>query len=317
MTEGYKALTQAAAVVDLSARTRIRATGEDRARLLHALTTNHVQQLLPGHGCYAFFLNAQGRILADANLLVFAEHILIDAEPEVRRTLYAHLDHYIIADDVALEDETETTFCLGVEGPEADAVLTHLRAPVPESDFAHENWNDLAVARVSWTGEPGFRIFGPLERKAAVMDLLYLTPASSEDAEVVRIEHAKPRHGVDILAATLPAETGLVHAIHAKKGCYLGQEIVERVRSRGHVNKRLVAIEFAGTEPLEAGTKLTAGGKEVGEITSSALSPSRGAIVALAYARVPNDVSGSVVEVEGKAGRVVKAVERDLPMAQE
>jgi folate-binding Fe-S cluster repair protein YgfZ len=84
MTEGYKALEKSAAVIDLSGRTRIRATGEDRARLLHALTTNHIQQLLPGHGCYAFFLNAQGRILADASLLAFPEHILVDTEPELR-----------------------------------------------------------------------------------------------------------------------------------------------------------------------------------------------------------------------------------------
>src|SRR5258708_2496875 len=106
-TPGYDALTTGAALVDLSPRARIRVTGEDRARLLHAMTTNHIQQMKPGDGLYAFFLNAQGRILADANILCFDDHFLLDSEPESRKAIYDHLDHYIIADDVTLEDVTE------------------------------------------------------------------------------------------------------------------------------------------------------------------------------------------------------------------
>src|SRR5438876_11018772 len=107
MTSGYQALTQGAALLDLSTRGRIRVTGDDRARLLHAMTTNHVQQMKPGDGIYAFFLNAQGRILADAYLLCFEDHFLLDTEPETRGAVYEHLDRYIIADDVTLEDITE------------------------------------------------------------------------------------------------------------------------------------------------------------------------------------------------------------------
>ena len=99
MTAGYRALREEAAWVDLSDRGKIRVTGEDRARLLHAMCTNHIEQLKPGQGCYAFFLNAQGRILADANILCFEDHLLLDTEPESRYGLYEHLDRYIIADD--------------------------------------------------------------------------------------------------------------------------------------------------------------------------------------------------------------------------
>src|SRR5271168_857203 len=95
MTPGLSALLRGAAVLDLSGRGRIRVTGEDRARLLHAMTTNHVQQMKPGDGLYVFFLNAQGRILADAYLLCFEDHFLIDTEPETRRALYEHIDHYV------------------------------------------------------------------------------------------------------------------------------------------------------------------------------------------------------------------------------
>src|SRR5437867_10716014 len=104
MGPGYKALRETAGYLDLSARGKIFATGEDRVRLLHAMTTNHVQQLQPGQGCYAFFLNAQGRMQADVNLFVLPDRILLDVEPEVRERVYGHLDRFIIADDVTLED---------------------------------------------------------------------------------------------------------------------------------------------------------------------------------------------------------------------
>ncbi|HVW08628.1 MAG TPA: hypothetical protein VHC90_08600, partial [Bryobacteraceae bacterium] len=111
MTSGLKALLESAAVIDLSTRGRIRVTGEDRARLLHAMSTNHVQGMQPGDVQYTFFLNAQGQIQADAYILCFEDHLLIDAEPAVRHSLYEHLDRYIIADDVTLEDVTDEMPC--------------------------------------------------------------------------------------------------------------------------------------------------------------------------------------------------------------
>src|ERR1700712_596136 len=116
MTRGEQALRTGAAILDLSARGRIRVSGEDRARLLHAMTTNHVQNLKPGEGLYAFFLNAQGRIQADVYILCFEDHLLLDSEPETRTLVYEHLDRYIIADDVTLEDISDETFCFGLEG---------------------------------------------------------------------------------------------------------------------------------------------------------------------------------------------------------
>ena len=307
MTEGYKALTRDAAVIDVSTRTRIRATGDDRARLLHALTTNHIQQLLPGHGCYAFFLNANGRILADSNIFVFAEYILIDAEPEVRESLWAHLDHYIIADDVNLHDDSESAFVLAVEGPRVKDRLCAIKMPVPANAFAHEAWEDCTVAHVSLTGEPGYRIFGPRERKAAILELLYLAEATPQDAETVRIEHAKPRYGPDISAGNIAAEVDVPLALHFQKGCYLGQEIVERVRSRGHINKRLLPLEFEGHTVPESGTRLVVDGKEIGEIRSAAFSPKAGKVVALGFVRVPHDAPGTEVEASGIKGRVRSA----------
>ena len=117
---GLKALMDSVAVIDLSDRGRIRVTGEDRARLLHAMTTNHVQAMKAGETQYTFFLNAQGQIQADAYLVCYDDHFLLDVEPETRQSLYEHLDRFIIADDVTLEDVTDQTFALGLGGAELD-----------------------------------------------------------------------------------------------------------------------------------------------------------------------------------------------------
>jgi len=262
--------------------------GADRARLLHALTTNHIQQLKPGQGCYAFFLNAQGHIQADANLFCLEDRFLLDTEPETREKLLRLVDKYIIADDVTLADVTETLASVAVEGPRAAQLLSGMGAPAPEQDYAHAAWGDARIARASVTGEPGFRIFMPAEARTdwiARLESAGASRATAEDARIVRLEHGKPRYGDDIFDTTLPQETQQMHAVHFTKGCYLGQEIVERIRSRGHVNRLLVKLEFDGTELPAKGAKVFADSAEAGEITSSAFSPALGKIVALAYVR--------------------------------
>jgi aminomethyltransferase len=304
MPSGYEALRAAAAWLDLSPRGRIYAAGEDRARLLHAMVTNHVQQLKPGEGCYAFFLNAQGHIQADVNLLCLEDRFLLDTEPETRERIFKHLDKYIIMDDVALEDVTEPLACLALEGPKAEAVLIAIGAPVPAVDYAHTSFNGALVQRTSVTGAPGFRIFMPAGEKAhwiARLESAGAQAATPQEARTVRLEHGKPRYGDDILDTTLPQETRQMHAVHFAKGCYLGQEIVERIRSRGHVNRLLAKLEIEGESPLPSGTKITAGGTEAGEITSSAFSPALSKVVALAYLRAQYAAEGTPLQAGGRA----------------
>lgn len=277
LSEGYQALRAHAAWLDLSSHGKIFATGSDRARLLHAISTNHIQQLTPGSGCYAFFLSAQGRIQADAFILCLEDRFLLDTEPEAREKLYRHLDKYIIADDVTLEDVSDSLAAIGLEGPKAAAILSAAGAPAPETDYSHEPWGAAFVARISSTGAPGLRIFLPAGRKTEMIGKLEsagAVAASAEDARVVRLEHGKPRYGEDIFDTTLPQETQQMHAMHFNKGCYLGQEIVERVRSRGHVNRLLQPVQFNSDQTPP------------GELTSSAYSPALGRMVGLAYVRV-------------------------------
>ena len=287
MSEGYEALRHGAAWMDLSARGRIVVRGRDRARLLHAITSNEVKKMTPGAGCYAFLLSPQGRIQADLNLFCFEDRFLIDTEPEVRENVYRHIKRYIIADQVELEDVTQQTGAIGLEGPGAAAVLTSLSAPVPGADYSHLTWDLATAAAVTLTGQPGFRIYCASENVADTVRRLESAgakPATSEDARLVRIENGKPRYGEDIRETSLVQETQQMHAVSFTKGCYLGQEIVERVRAQGHVNKKLMRVELDGSEPLAAGAKTTVDGAEA-EITSSVFSPASGRVVALAYVR--------------------------------
>jgi aminomethyltransferase len=259
VTPGYKALHENQAVVDQTNRGRIRVTGEDRARLLHALTTNHLQGMQPGHQVYAFFLSAQGRILSDAWITCFEDHFLVDVEPDLREPIFKHIDHYIIADDVTLEDVSGSTFSL------------------------------LAAGR---------RIYGELPSKQETIANLGLTLASSEDIKSFKINNFHPTFGIDFTSTTLPQETGLTYALHFNKGCYLGQEIVERIRSRGHVNKILAGLKFISHATIPVGARVFVNGEDVGVVTSSTDQ------AAIAMLRTQAAKPGTIVQLEGISAEV-------------
>lgn len=286
----YEELRGGAAWLDVSGRGKIRATGADRARFLHAMTTNHIAELKPGTGCYAFFLTAQGRILADVNVLCLTDSFLLDTEPETRQKLLEHLDQFIIADDVALEDLTLTLATIAVEGPKSAEVLSAAGVPAIEAGYgASVEWGSALVARLSVTGGPGFFIFVPVAEKEETVrqiEAVGAAPADEEAFRIVRLEFGKPRYGEDISERYLAQETSQTNAMHFHKGCYIGQEIVERTRSRGLIGRVLKPLEIEGQRVPEARTKLQVGGAPAGEITSAAYSPALGKVVALGYVRV-------------------------------
>jgi folate-binding protein YgfZ len=304
MTAAYQALRENAAAIDLSARGKIRTTGADRVRLLHAMTTNHVEQLTPGHGCYAFFLDAQGHVLADVNLLAQPDALLLDAEPETREKIYAHLDHYIIADDVTLEDITAATATVAIEGPQAAQRLGSLGAPLPAEPLETAAWGDRTVVRASAAGGDGYWVLLPPAAKDAFLAELSLPLASADDVRTVRLENSHPRYGEDITEASLPQETQLEHALHFSKGCYLGQEIVERIHSRGHLSRLLVHLHVEGAEAPAPGTELTVEGKEAGHITSAAYSPALNCVVALGSVRAAHAAQGNRLLVGDRQAEV-------------
>jgi folate-binding protein YgfZ len=311
-TTGYTALREKAAWLDLSGRGKILATGEDRARLLHAMTTNQVETLKPGEGCYAFFLNAQGRILADVNLLCLEDHFLLDTEPETRTKVYEHLDRYIIADDVTLEDQTAQIVTLAIEGPNAGDAMAKLGAPQPVAPYSSAAWSYgaslITIARLDTTGGGGYFLMIPVEEKPAITSLLAkagIPEATPEDARIVRIENGRPRYGEEITERYLVQETDQLQAVNFSKGCYLGQEIVERVRSRAQIHRVLRRLEIDTNEPPAAGTKLKSGDADAAEIASAVFSPALRKTVALAYVRTQFAEPGTQIALAGVSARVI------------
>lgn len=213
----------------------------------------------------------------------------IDTEAATRENLLKHIEHYIIADDVVLEDATERTFCVSVEGPEALGVLKKIADIQPNSSI---------VAQVTFTGAQGFRVIGRRDDYDKLMVQLRdagAVTASYEEANVVRVEHFCPRYGYDFGLTTLAQETGLDDALHFKKGCYLGQEIVERVRSRGLASRILTGLEIEGTTVFEKNQELQFEGVKVGNITSCVFSPVKGKIAAIGLVRLGLAKVGTVL----------------------
>jgi tRNA-modifying protein YgfZ len=272
----YRALKENAAWIDLTGRGKIRVTGDDRVRLIHAMCTNQVQDLQPGLGCYAFFLTPQGRIIADANVFYMPDYLLLDTEPETKTRVLQHIDQYIIADDVLLHDFTDDWATVTVEGPGAAEVMEKLGASPGHIPLSLVEWGKAQVAHWSYTGGQGYAVYLPADEKLQLIANLTaagVPQADAQTADAVRIANHRPRYGIEITEANIPQETGQMQAIHFSKGCYLGQEIVERVRSRGHVNRMLTPIRVEGQAAPEKGTKVLSGEKEVGEILSSAETP--------------------------------------------
>ncbi len=285
----YLALRERAAVLDFSARGKIAFTGEDRVRWLHGMVSNDVKGLAPGQGCYCFVLDAQGHIRADANVYAESDRLILDCAPEFTAELAALLDRYIIMDQVEMTVIGSEMGTLAVEGPKSADLLTQ----VDTRELIH-----YPVPRGTWLWGSSMR----LAEARAQLQAAGATPAGEAAYDAMRIEAGILRAGVDTDDSTIANETGCLRALHFNKGCYIGQEIVERVRTRGQV-KRILA-GFAADGEIAAGSRVAAGGADVGRITSAAFSPGLNCWVALGYVRKEHSNPGGEVTIGGQMARV-------------
>ncbi|QNI37595.1 CAF17-like 4Fe-4S cluster assembly/insertion protein YgfZ [Edaphobacter albus] len=262
----------------------IRVTGSDRVRWLNGMATNSVQDLAAGTGAYNFFLNAQGRIQADGNIFASSDELLIETGHNQVATLIPYLDHYIIMDDVELADISDTRHGLTLIGPKAASLLAQLGLVI--DDFA-----ELAVRTLTWNSAtitlirahdplvPRYELWVSTQEEArAVRKALEengAIPCEAEPLDWLRLLEGTPLYGTDIRDRDLPQETNQARALHFNKGCYLGQEIVERIRSRGNVHRTFMGFRLEGTLPV-SGTALESAGKQAGELTSFATIPLAG-----------------------------------------
>jgi len=273
------ALACGAAVHDLGWLSRVAVRGEDRFRWLSGMVTNTVNDLAPDAGAWNLVLNAQGRIQGDLHVWREGDALELELAADQREKLLAHLDHFIIMDDVELAPiEGETA--LGLTGPLAGELLDRLSLPRLAEPMTAKRveWNgvDLRILRGYGTLAEHYEFWFPQAQLVRVWKYLRAAGAVAVGAaslEAFRIAEGIPAYGVDMAERDLPQETSQMRALHFTKGCYLGQEIVERIRSRGSVHRHLRPLELTGPLP-EIGTELTlADGTPAGQITSAAALP--------------------------------------------
>jgi folate-binding protein YgfZ len=292
----FQAMLSGCGLYDLSWRAKIAVTGGDRVRWLNGMVTNNVRDLALGHGVYAFMLNAQGRIQADLYAFQRGDSLLIDTECGQLEKVLQLFDHYIIADDVEIADISDKLTALGLTGPESRDVLERAGIAVPDlalayMQFADAPWSqqNITLLRAGEEARESWQIWIAPEHATVLWNALIKAgarPAGPTALNLFRIARGIPQFGTDVRERDLPQETGQTRALNFTKGCYLGQEIVERIRSRGAVHREFTVFAVMGTLP-EPGAKILADEKEVGEVTSSAILPLPGGdrTIALGYLR--------------------------------
>jgi folate-binding protein YgfZ len=312
----FAALLSDCAIYDLGWRAKISLSGKDRVRWLNGMITNNVRDLVTGHGLYAFLLNPQGRILGDMYAYNRGETLLLDTDQSQADKLAELLKRYIIMDKVELANVSDHLTAIGVSGPQSRELLRRAGFDLPELaplQLADTIWQGILLTLVHGVSAgPGadhresYEIWVAPENANSVWQALmeaHARPVGSEALELYRIASGIPSYGQDIRERDLPQETEQTRALHFAKGCYIGQEIVERIRSRGNVHRKFTGFVIDGPPP-PPGTKLQLEGKDIGEITSVASLPTTNGerVVALGYIRREAAAPGNVLQAgEGRA----------------
>ena len=320
VTGEFRALVSEAGVYDLSSRARISLTGTDRTRWLNGMVTNNIRDLEAGHGVYAFLLNPQGHILGDLYAYNRGEALLVDTDQQQLEKILAVFDKYIIMDDVEVTNITDRQSSFGIAGPKSSELLRAAGFEVPELkplQFAQTNWQQLGVTLIRGDNPcvESFELWlppGDVEKAHQALLKAGAKPVGTSALDLLRVASGIPRYGVDIRERDLPQETEQDRALNFSKGCYVGQEIVERIRSRGQVRRKFTGFEVSG-HLAAAGSKIQVDSKEIGEITSAASLPLVGGErqVAMGYIRREAAVTGKAVEAGGSAATVA-----NLPFAE-
>jgi folate-binding protein YgfZ len=323
----YQALRESSGILDLSFRGRLCVLGADRMAFLNGQVTNNVKDLKTGEGCYAALVTAKGKMQSDLNIYCLENELLLDFEPGLSAAVRARLENYIIAEDARVAEAAPHYGLLSAQGPRAAAVLEGLSLRGPQKAFGvarieEADLGEIYVANQPRTGTAGFDLFIPAEAMPAAAEKV-LTAARAAGGrwcgwtalETARIEAGLPRFGADMDGTNLPPEAGLDNrAVSYSKGCYIGQEVIARIRTYGQVAKGLRGLRLP--DELAAlparGDKLFLGAKEAGYITSATFSPALRANIALGYVRREANQTGTELLVE-TGGKRFPARIVDLP----
>ena len=315
----YRAARESVAVFDTNWHAIIELGGPDRSRYLNAIVSNDVKTLAEGHGILALLLDPKGHILAELEIYAQKNRLLTLSHASQRRRSVETLDKYIIMDDVTLEDVTDKLGSFAIEGPFAAKMLDKAYG-INLEEFAdldirsvHLDSIPCEIIRRSHFGYVGAEIIAPRKSLIQLWDnLLELVrlrggqPIGMKTLESLRLEAGIPFYPADFNDTVIPHEAAVETThISFSKGCYTGQEIVERVRSRGQVNRLRVKLKFSTPEPPPFATRLSAEGKELGLVTSSAYSPKAGTAIGIGYSRREHNAAGAILDYDGGTAEVV------------
>ncbi len=317
----YDSVRSQVAWLDLADRAILAVEGPDSVEWLQGMLSNDVKALEPGDGIRAAVLNIKGKVVADVRVFRTTEALLLDvAEPQVSGLL-EHLNQYLIADDVHISDLSNDLTMLSLQGPAAASTLSQLldSGSLPIHNMNHTQiecaGNKIRAIHATHSGQPGFDLVISREMVLAIVRLpnAQAIPWFGMDTqEILRIEGGVPKYGIDMNADTLLLETCMDDAISFTKGCYLGQETVERLHSRGHVNRKLVGLKVFGVLTPNPGAAICATKQNIGRVTSAIASPRFQCPVALGYVHKDHINPGTVVSIE-HGGMELSATVQPLP----
>lgn len=323
----YEAVRSACGFIDLSNRGLLQLTGPDRFAFLQGMLSNDLRLLKPFDGQYATILTQQGKVIADVRVLCSLNSFYLDFWENLKDRILEHLNRYLVADEVEIADRSHEYATLSVQGPRSESLLREVfgQNELPSRLLQHTmlNMGDTAicVVRASHTGEAGFDLIAPkanfsnlAERLTESGKAISAAWVGEEAQNILRVEAGIPRYGVDFTEDNLFLEVGIEHAVSYTKGCYLGQEVVERIRSRGHVNKKLCGLLIDGPDPVDRGTPLYSDHKTAGEVTSSVISPRLQRPIALGYVHKDFWQAGTRLSLN-REGSMTAATVTPLPFA--
>jgi len=315
----HKALRESAAILGLSFRGRLCLAGGDRVRFLHGQVTNDVKSLRVGEGCYAALITSKGKMQSDLNIYCLPDELLLDFEPGLSAIISDRLQKYVIADDVQLIDIAPNYGLLSIQGPKSESVLraAGIGDELPSRPFnlarrAETAFGELHVINQPRLGTVGFDLLVATDAVKKLKEQLIAAAKAEGGAEcgwdafeIVRIEAGIPRFGADMDETINPLEAGLeTRGISFNKGCYIGQEVISRIKTYSEVQKALRGLRLA--DDLKSlpkkGDKLFHDGKEAGFITSAAASPRLNANIALGYVKREMNHPGTDLILRNDAG---------------
>src|SRR5436190_7104732 len=320
-----RALSESAGVLDLSFRSRLCLVGADRVRFLHGQVTNDIKRLAPGEGCYAALVTAKGRMQSDLNVYNLPDELLLDFEPGLTEIVSQRLEKYIVADDVQIVNVEPLYGLLSIQGPLAEVVTKGVvsSGELPSAPFGFHRLADSAQGDIYVMNRPrvrssGFDLFVPASSLVSVFEKVIATaktlggrPCGWNALETARIEAGIPRFGIDMDETNFPQECGIEEeSVSYTKGCYIGQEILNRIHTLGHVNQQLRGLRLAGDlKSLPAKRdKLFHAGSEVGYITSALASPRLKTNLALGYVRKGANHAGTPLTVQTAGGQTAAQI---------